>query len=433
MSDKKPGVVSDIVPLVSKITEHKLNGINFLDWNNTIELYLLSISMDGHLTDDPPMDASKLSWMREDARLYIQIRNSIDSEVVGLVTHCKTVKQLMNYLQFLYSGKGNFSRIYDVCKDFYRADKEDKSLTSYFMDFKKTYEELNMLLPFSCDVEEQRNQREKMAVMSFLAGLPSEFETAKSQILSGSEISSLEDAFRRVLRTENTLPVLSTQPNSVLLSRTTTADSGRQHYKSNGNSKSMGSGPNHSDKNTSNHGQEQGEIVCHYCHKPGHIKRDCRKLQYKKAHSAHIASSCATSDKHVTISADEYARLTQFQETVKQPSGHVTAPVETGKPNACLVSSSPKWVIDSGATDHMTGNPSLLSNFQPHKSITPVTLADGSTSSVIGSGTTKPTSSLHLSSVLSLPQLSFNLISVSKLTRALNCCVSLLLEPKYQL
>lgn len=109
--------------------------------------------MDSHLTNDPLTDDSRLPWMREDARLYIQIRNSIDSEVVGLVNHCNTVKPLMNYLQFLYYGKGNFSRIYDVCQSFYRADKEDRTLTSYFMDFKKTYEELNVLLPFNADIK----------------------------------------------------------------------------------------------------------------------------------------------------------------------------------------------------------------------------------------------------------------------------------------
>ena len=65
-----------------------------------------------------------------------------------------------------------------MCKAFYHEEKHDRSLTSYFMDFKRTYEELNMLLPFSPDVKVQ--QREKMVVMSFLAGLPSEFETAKS-------------------------------------------------------------------------------------------------------------------------------------------------------------------------------------------------------------------------------------------------------------
>ena len=148
MAEKKIVVVPDIVSMVSKITEHKLNSTNYLDWRQTIELYLLSISMDNHLTEDPPKDEYRLSWMRDDARLFLQIRNSIDSEVVGLVTHCRTVKELMNYLEFLYSGKGNISRIYDVCKTFYRANKGDRSLTSYFMEFKKTYEELNMLLPF---------------------------------------------------------------------------------------------------------------------------------------------------------------------------------------------------------------------------------------------------------------------------------------------
>ena len=83
------------------------------------------------------------------------------------------------------------SRIYDVCKAFHRAEKESKSLTAYFMEFKKTYEELNMLLPFSTDIKVQQTQREQMAIMSFLSGLPSEFETAKSQILSSSEVISL--------------------------------------------------------------------------------------------------------------------------------------------------------------------------------------------------------------------------------------------------
>ncbi|XP_022869012.1 cytokinin dehydrogenase 5-like [Olea europaea var. sylvestris] len=113
----------------------------------------------------------------------------------------------MDYLEFLYSGKGNVSRIYKVCKAFYRAEKETKSLTIYFMDFKRTYEELSMLLPFSTDVKVQQIQREQMAVMSFLAGLPPEFKMSKSQILSSSEIPFLQDVFSRVLRIENTSPI----------------------------------------------------------------------------------------------------------------------------------------------------------------------------------------------------------------------------------
>lgn len=77
-------------------------------------------------------------------------------------------------------------------------------------------------------------------------------------------------------------------------------------------------------------------------------------------------------------------------------------------------------MIDSGVTDHMTGNPNIFSNFRPHRTFFPITVVDGSTYNIMGSEITKPTSFITLSSVLSLPKLAFNLISVSKLTKYLN-------------
>ena len=34
----------------------------------------------------------------------------------------------MDYLEFVYSRKGNISRIFDVCQAFYRYEKQDRSL-----------------------------------------------------------------------------------------------------------------------------------------------------------------------------------------------------------------------------------------------------------------------------------------------------------------
>ena len=84
----------------------------------------------------------------------------------------------------MYSGKGNISRIFDVCRAFYRFEKQDRSLTEFVMNYKKTYEELNVLLPFSPDVKVQQDQMEKMVVMGFLAAIPSEYDCVKTQILS---------------------------------------------------------------------------------------------------------------------------------------------------------------------------------------------------------------------------------------------------------
>ncbi|XP_062101148.1 uncharacterized protein LOC133807035 [Humulus lupulus] len=84
MAENKSLIVTDVVLVKSKITDHKLNGSNYLDWSKTVSLYLRSIDKDDHLTNDPPKDDSKekadLTWLREDARLFLQIQNSIDSE-----------------------------------------------------------------------------------------------------------------------------------------------------------------------------------------------------------------------------------------------------------------------------------------------------------------------------------------------------------------
>jgi hypothetical protein len=89
----------------------------------------------------------------------------------------------------------------------------------------------------------------------------------------------------------------------------------------------------------------------------------------------------------------------------------------------CLVSSSSSWIIDSGASDHMTGNHSLLCHFSEHRSFKKVEVANGTFSQAIGSGTVTLSQSMSLSSVLSLPKFTFNLLSVSKITRGLNCSV----------
>ena len=71
----------------------------------------------------------------------------------------------------------------------------------------------------------------------------------------------------------------------------------------------------------------------------------------------------------------------------------------------------------------MIGNSNLFSTFQSQPSPSTVTLGDVSQSCVLGSSNIFPTP-IPLSSILSLPNFSFNLVSVSKLTRTLKYRVS---------
>ena len=109
---------------------------------------------------------------------------------------------------------------------------------------------------------------------------------------------------------------------------------------------------------------------------------------------------------------------------LKLASTSTTTLVESGKTNTCFLLSSSTLVIDSGATDHMTGNSNLFTTFQSHPSTSTVILAYGSISCVLESGTIHLSLIFTLTFVVSLPQFFFNLISMSKLTRTLNCSIS---------
>ena len=134
------------------------------------------------------------------------------------------------------------------------------------MAYKKIHEELNMIMPFSPDVKVQQSQREQMEVMGFLATLPFEYDSAKAQILFSLEISSLQEIFSKILRTEvssSSSPTLvSTQTSSALIGQT--IESERQRNRNSG----LG-------ENTRRPGF--GCVVCYYCHKSSHVIRDYKK------------------------------------------------------------------------------------------------------------------------------------------------------------
>ena len=116
--DKKLVSTPEVVLMMSKITEDRMTGPNYSDWSKTIRLYLRSIHLASHLDKDPPTDDSKEQWLEDDARLFLKIRNSIDGKVLTLVNHREYVNELMEYLEFVYSCKGNICHMFDVCRAF---------------------------------------------------------------------------------------------------------------------------------------------------------------------------------------------------------------------------------------------------------------------------------------------------------------------------
>ena len=81
------------------------------------------------------------------------------------------------------------------------------------------------------------------------------------------------------------------------------------------------------------------------------------------------------------------------------------------------------WVLDSGATDHITDNKSFFSFLSTMGYLPSVTMANGYRVLSHGAGTINLFSSLSIDNVLYVPRSPFNLLSISRLTHSLDCVI----------
>ncbi|KAI4323956.1 hypothetical protein L6164_023527 [Bauhinia variegata] len=88
---------------------------------------------------------------------------------------------------------------------------------------------------------------------------------------------------------------------------------------------------------------------------------------------------------------------------------HISAPV-----------SNITWIIDSGAIDHMVFDSRQITNIGP-SSQKSISIANGNETPITEEGSLSLANNLNLDSVLLVPSLSYNLLSVSQLTKTLSC------------
>lgn len=90
-------------------------------------------------------------------------------------------------------------------------------------------------------------------------------------------------------------------------------------------------------------------------------------------------------------------------------------------------SPSTKWFLDSGASTHLTSNPNQLQNSQIYNGFNQVVLGNIRQLPIHTTGKgllPTPTYCLKLSNLKLVPNLSFNLLSIHKLTTDNNCIIT---------
>ena len=117
----------------------------------------------------------------------------------------------------------------------------------------------------------------------------------------------------------------------------------------------------------------------------------------------------------------EYLYLTQVAK-----SASISSVAQTDNTSACLTHSSSlgPWILDSGASDHLSDNKDFFSSLTITSPLPMITLVNGSQTMAKRIGSTCLLPSVPLTYVLYIPDFPFNLISINKLTHDLNCLIT---------
>ncbi|RVX00255.1 Retrovirus-related Pol polyprotein from transposon RE1 [Vitis vinifera] len=392
----KNQIFTSVISGSPMITSEKLVGSeNYLSWSASVELWFMGQGYEDHLVsqeaDIPEVD--RVQWRKIDAQLCSVLWQSVDPRILLHLQAYKTCFKFRTQAKGLYTN--DIQRLYKVASAIVHLSQQDLDLSTYIGQIASLKEQFLTVMPLTPDVGAQQTQLDKFFMVLTLIGLRPDLEPIRDQILGSSSVPSLDDVFARLLRISSTqtLPSDSASDSSVLVSQTTSRG---------GRSGTRGRGQ---------------RPHCTYCNKLGHTRDRCYQLHGRPPRTAHMAQS---SDSPLPQPPSSSASQTS------QSQASIASVAQPGNASACLThtSSLGPWILDSGASDHLSGNKDLFSSITTTSDLPTVTLANGSQTVAKGIGLALPLPSLPLTSVLYTPECPFNLISISKITRTLNCSIT---------
>ncbi|XP_062075281.1 uncharacterized protein LOC133779323 [Humulus lupulus] len=261
-----------------------------------------------------------------------------------------------------------------------------------------TYKELDLYLdttPLCANCTTiQRQQLEKERVFEFLTGLNNNLDEVRGCLVGRAPFPDTEEARRRVMLTT---PDLQPIESSALVSKSGPPPLGRS---------TPDPRPNH----------KGDQPWCDHCQRHGHTRSTCwvihgkppnwtprrqneRKAYQTQTESTNDQNSAGTPSFNKEQLAHLYTLLSQS--SINPSSGPETHSASVAHSGNFSSTSNTPWIIDSGATDHMTGLPHLFDTYSPCSTKSSVTIANGTHSPIVGIGTIKLSADLILKSDVS--------------------------------
>ena len=393
--------------------------------------------VDGSVTKSTTDETDAAQWETCNNMVISWLHNNISDSVKRSVLFINLASEVWKQLERRFSLT-NGSRKYKLSKDLFSLQQNELSISEYYTAMSSLWEEIDSMtvLPGVSTVNAEitallkaiETMKEESKLFQFLNGLNDVYGPQRSQLLLMSPLPTVEGACAALQQEESQREALNVPGVG--------NDAAAMYSK----------GPQG--------GHEKG-MVCSACGVKGHSAAKCwTVIGYPKWHYKHNKGPAKSSTgagkwnggkpkmanvAQATCEAGEQGMMftaQQLQQLLSMMPGNSGSSEgdEADSPFSGMINSGAggarpgRWIMDSGASDHMTANLNALMNVRKAPANFTIKLPTGATALITHIGDMKLESGLKMLNVLHVPGFTHNLLSIHKLTKDNGCDVTFLSE-----
>ncbi|KAJ7951046.1 Retrovirus-related Pol polyprotein from transposon TNT 1-94 [Quillaja saponaria] len=426
-SRSRVGISNDNPSL--QISPMKFDGNNFLAWSRSCLLFIQARGLYGYVIGSKrkPADGDPLleSWISENSLVMSWLINSMQPQISRGYLLLDSADKMWTALCQTYSQVGNDIQVFELRKKLHETKQGELTIAQYFAELSGLWQELDYYQEYQpvhpADAASYKKVVDKERVYDFLAGLNLEYDQIRVQVLGRDPFPNLRQTYAYVQQEESrriAMLHVVTRERSAMVATPIPKESKGVHTR--GIEIARGS--------------DKDDLQCDYCGKTRHTRDTCWKLHGRPTRGrggrfvgpprsrAHVSDTVESSPstESSALNPEEMQHLRRLMAKLDGCPSTSAASSHHALGTHSTTDSEP-WIIDSGASDHMTGTSRNFSTYFPCSGKDKVRVADGSLSTISGKGSIQCTPTLPLSSVLHVPKFSMNLLSISSITRDLNC------------
>ncbi|KAL3530599.1 hypothetical protein ACH5RR_009921 [Cinchona calisaya] len=198
------------------ITNHKLNGNNYLQWSQSIKMFMCGRGKDEYLTGEivPPKadDPNYRAWKVQNNLIMSWLVNSTTNDIGENFLLYDTAQEIWEAAKELYSSKENTSKIFEIESVLHDLRQGELNVPQYYGILTRYWQQLDVFEEYhwECPNDARRFKEivEKKRIFKFLMGLNKNLDEDRGRILGMKPSPSIREVFSEVRKEESRKKVM---------------------------------------------------------------------------------------------------------------------------------------------------------------------------------------------------------------------------------